>query len=106
MGSLGAVGSLLGHFLEPLGHLGHQKSPKGGPKAPKRLPKVTKKGAFLEVVCITEIYKKCKKTVPKKHLLETSSLYRKCLQSVAPATLLEVSTRDLADFYVFLHNTL
>ena len=22
MGSLGAVGSLLGHFLEPLGHLG------------------------------------------------------------------------------------
>ena len=39
LGSLGAVGSLLDHFLEPLGHLGHQKSPKGGPKAPKGLPK-------------------------------------------------------------------
>ena len=36
------------HFLKPLGHLGHQKSPKGAPKAPKGLPKVTKKGAFLE----------------------------------------------------------
>ena len=43
LGSLGAVGSLLGHFLEPLGHLGHQKSPKGAPKAPKGLPEVTKK---------------------------------------------------------------
>ena len=43
LGSLGAVGSLLGHFLEPLGHLGHQKSPTGAPKAPKGLPEVTKK---------------------------------------------------------------
>ena len=50
MGSLGAVGSLLGHFWEPLGHLGDQKSPKGAPKAPKGVPGVTKKGAFLEQV--------------------------------------------------------
>ena len=50
LGSLGAVGSLLGHFLQPLGHLGHQKSPKGAPKAPKGVPGVTKKGAFLEHV--------------------------------------------------------
>ena len=92
MGSLRAVGSLLGNFLEPLGHLGHEKSPKGAPKAPKGLPKVSQKGAFFGVVCITRISKKCKKKVPKKHLLERSSLYRKCLQSVAPAMLLEVST--------------
>ena len=64
-GSLGAVGSLLGHFLEPLGNLGHQKSPKGGPKAPKGFPKVSQKGAFFGVVCITRIPKKCKKTAPK-----------------------------------------
>ena len=44
--SLGAVGSLLGHFLDPLGHLGHQKSHQGAPKAPKGVPKVTKKDAF------------------------------------------------------------
>ena len=59
------MGSLLEHFLEALGHLGRQKSSKYAPKAPKRLPKVTKKEAFLEVLCITEIYKKCKKTVPE-----------------------------------------
>ena len=29
------MGSLLGHLLEPLGHLGH----KGLPKVPRRLPK-------------------------------------------------------------------
>ena len=65
MGSLGAVGSLLGHFLEPLGHLGHEKSPKGAPKAPKVRPKVSQKEVFVGVVCITRIPKKCKKTVPK-----------------------------------------
>ena len=48
--SLGAIGSLLGHFWKPLGHLGHQKSPNGAPKAPKGVPGVTKKGAFLEHV--------------------------------------------------------
>ena len=65
LGSLGAVGSLLGHFLEPLGHLGHQKSPEGVPKASKRLPKVTKKTVFLKVMCITEIKKNEKRMIPK-----------------------------------------
>ena len=99
MGSLGAVGSLLDHFLEPLGHLGHQKSPKGDPKAPKGLPKVTKKENIVGVLCITEISKQCKKTVPQKRLLEPSTLHRKCLQSVAPAMLLDAATRICAGFY-------
>ena len=102
--SLGAVGSIFGKCLEPLGQLGNQKYTKGAPKANKKLPKVTKKETFLEVVCITGIYKKCKKTVPKKHLLETSTSHRKCLQSVAPATLLDVAARICTGFYCFLHN--
>ena len=32
-----------GHFFEPLGHLGHQKSLKGAPNTPKGLPEVTEK---------------------------------------------------------------
>ena len=88
MASLGAVGSLLGHFLEPLGHLGHQKSPKGAPKAPKGLPKVTQKGAFFGVVCITGVSKKCKKTIPKKHRKHMFFCVRKCPSSIAPAMLL------------------
>ena len=105
LGSLGAVGSLLGHFLKPLGHLGHEKSPKGGPQAPKGLPKVSQKGAFFGVVCITRISTKCKKTAPKKHLLGMSTLHRKCLQSVAPAMLLDVATRICTGFYVYPHNS-
>ena len=72
MASLGAVGSHLGHFLEPLGQLGHQKSPKGGPKAPKRPrrnPQIAAPGAFLGAFLVRRgmlrISKKCKKTVPK-----------------------------------------
>ena len=99
MGSLGAVGSLLGHFLEPLGHLGHQKSPKGAPKAPKGLPKVTKKRAFLGRRGILRIFKKPLKKAPKKQVLGTSTLHNKCLQSVAPATLLDVATRLCTGFY-------
>jgi hypothetical protein len=91
LGSLGAVGSLLGHFLEPLGHLGHEKSPKGAPKAPKGLPKVSQKGIFFGVVCITRISKKCKKTVPKKHRKNMFFCVRKCPSSIAPAMLLALS---------------
>ena len=105
LGSLGAVGSLWGHFFEPLGHLGHEKSPKGAPKAPKGLPKVSQKKPFLGVVCITRISKKCKKTPPKKHLLGMSTLHNKCLQSVAPAMLLDVATRICTGFYVYPHNS-
>ena len=42
-----------GTLFEPLGHLGHEKSPKGVPKAPKGFPKVTQKAVFFGVVCIT-----------------------------------------------------
>ena len=62
LGSLGAVGSLLGHFLEPLGHLGHQKSPKGGPKAPKRLPKNDQKGRVFGTCVSSADFKKEFKT--------------------------------------------
>ena len=88
MGSLGAVGSLLTNFLEPLGHLGHDKSPKGAPKAPKGLPKVSQKEAFFGVVCITRISKKCKKTIPKKHRKNMFFRGHKCPSSIAPAMLL------------------
>ena len=103
--SLGAVGSLLDHFLEPLGHLRHQKSPKGAPKAPKGLPKVSQKIDFFGVVCITRNSKEREKTAPKKHLLGMSTLHRKCLQSVAPAMLLDVATRICTGFYVYPHNS-
>ena len=75
MGSLGAVGSLWGRFFKPLGHLGHEKSPKGVPKAPKGFPKVTKKETFLGLRGMLRILKKPQKKAPKKHLLGTSTLH-------------------------------
>ena len=75
MGSLGAVGSLLGHFLEPLGHLGHQKAPKGAPKAPKRLTEVTKKVHIfdqkVDLGVLHGIQKNVKKKTSKKHRKNT-----------------------------------
>ena len=71
MGSLGAVGSLLGHFLEPLGHLGHQKSPKGAPKAPKRLTEVTKKVHIFDQKMDLGVLHGIQKNVKKKRLKNT-----------------------------------
>ena len=88
LGSLGAVGSLWGHFLEPLGHLGHEKSPKGAPKAPKGVPKVSQKDTFFRVVCIPRIPKKCKNKAPKKHRKNMFFCVGKCPSSIAPAMLL------------------
>ena len=67
LGSLGAVDSLLGHFLEPLGHLGHQKSPEGAPKAPKGLPKVSQKNICWEL-CVLRGFPK---SVKKRYLKNT-----------------------------------
>ena len=105
LGSLGAVGSLLGNFLEPLGQLGHQKSPKGVPKAPKGLPKVTKKIVFLKHLWITEISKKYTKMYTEKHLKNTYKSFPKCLQSVAPAMLLALSDNIESKSEHNLHNS-
>ena len=83
-----AFGTLFGAFGPPWSPKVSQRCPEGFQKAFKSEQKIS----FLKHLWITEIYKKCKKTVPKKHLLETSTFHRKCLQSVTPATLLEVST--------------
>ena len=76
MGSLGAVGSLLGHFLEPLGYLGHQKSPKGGPKAPKRLTEVTKKVHIFEQKMDLGVIHGIQKNVKKERLKNTKKTHR------------------------------
>ena len=101
-----AFGTLFGAFGPPWSPKVSQRCPEGSQKAHGS----DQKGEYFRPKsgfgCITRIPKKCKKKVPKKHLLERSSLYRKCLQSVAPAMLLEVSTWELVDFWVFLHTTL
>ena len=71
MGSLGAVGSLLGDFLETLGHLSLQKSPKGAPKAPKGLPEVTAKVHIFEQKMDLGVIHGIQKNVKKKRLKNT-----------------------------------
>ena len=75
MGSLGAVGSLLGHFLEPLGHLGHQKSPKGAPKAPKGLTEVTKKVHIFDQKMDLGVLHGIQKNVKKERLKNTEKTH-------------------------------
>ena len=75
MGSLGTVGSLLGHFLEPLGHLGHEKSPKGAPKAPKGLPEVTEKVHIFDQKVDLSVLHGIQKNVKKKRLKNTKKTH-------------------------------
>ena len=94
-GSLGALGSLLGHFLEPLGHLGadfdKQLQKVAQKELKKGVPQTPLLRLFRKIGFVFFYYEKYTKTAPKKHLLETSILHRKCLQSVAPAMLLALS---------------
>ena len=71
LGSLEAVGSLLGTLWEPLGHLGHQKSPKGAPKAPKGLPEVTKKVHIFDQKVDLGVLHGFPKSVKKRYLKNT-----------------------------------
>ena len=78
LGNLEAVGSRLGHFLEPLDHLGHQKSPKCGPKAFKGFPKVTKKVHILDQKGELCEFPGVPKNVKKRYLKNRFFCVRKC----------------------------